>query len=132
MSNSLVGALKNPELQKHELNEIDEDQRRAGVVAGSQEIMDGASHLQDSPSPLFVSEHSPVSTISVTYEALHPEVIGRDAVQVVVPSVQRRWEYRPYQEEAFISKVIKEYDDSEELQFLVKYSDGNEEEVSGV
>lgn len=51
-------------------------------------------------------------------------------IRIVVPPVQRRWEYRVYHEEVSVAEVLEELNDSEELLFLVKLSDGNEVTVS--
>ena len=90
----------------------------------------GFINHQNSQSPLFVTEESPLPSTLVTYEALHPEIIARDGIQIIVPAVQRRWEYRLYKEELSVSEVIEEYDDSEEPQFLVRLSDGSKQKVS--
>jgi hypothetical protein len=116
--------------------------------------------LLDADSPLFVSQQSPTPSAVTTSEALpleelnleeqhsekaHPEELkseglhpGRtrpgemlqDTIRIVVPPVQRRWEYQVYHEEVSVDEVLEEFNDSEELHFLVKLSDGNEVTVS--
>lgn len=100
------------------------------VVDGDVDGSNGFINHRDTQSPLFVAENSPVSSTLVTYEALHPEIVARDGIQLIIPPVQRRWEYRLYNEELSISEVLKEYDDSEEPRFLVRFSDQSEQKVS--
>ena len=55
---------------------------------------------------------------------------------IFVPPVQKRSDYRLYEEEeeeeeaAYASEVLKEYEDSNDLKFLVRLSDGYEKKVS--
>lgn len=80
--------------------------------------------------PQTTSEHSPATSDQVFDVSLHPEVISQEAVKIVVPPVQKRWEYPVYHETPFISKVLKEYDNSDGVQFLVRLSDGSDSKVS--
>ncbi|KAL8775017.1 MAG: hypothetical protein Q9209_000496 [Squamulea sp. 1 TL-2023] len=49
---------------------------------------------------------------------------------LLVPPVERRWEYQLYRSEHEVQYVLEEYEDLGELQYLVRYSNGHESEVS--
>lgn len=100
------------------------------IVDGEIENSIEFTNRRDSQSPLFVPEESPIPSTLFTNEALYPEIIARDGIQVIVPPVQRRWEYRLYEEQLFIIEVLEEYGDFEEPQFLVTLSDESEQKVS--
>lgn len=80
--------------------------------------------------PPFTSEHSPATQDQLIYEPLYPEITSKDAITIVVPPVQRPWEYQVYRETPFISKILEEYDDIDGVQFLVRLSDGSDSKVS--
>lgn len=48
----------------------------------------------------------------------------------MVPPVERRWEYRVYREENEVQDIVEEYEDLGELQYLVRFWNGQESEVS--
>lgn len=98
-------------------------------------------------SPLFMSQRSLSSpkrvSAEVHHEELHPgeqsEEIHHEktplggsqtTIAIIVPPVQRRWEYQVYHEGNYVDEVVDEYDDSEGLQFLARLSDGSEVKVS--
>lgn len=85
---------------------------------------------KDSTSPLSVAKHSPDLTNRIDHKSLSSKTILKDAISVVVPPVQQRWEYRVYPEELYVDNILEEYDDQDENQFLVKFSDGSEKTVS--
>ncbi|KAL9000589.1 MAG: hypothetical protein Q9169_000882 [Polycauliona sp. 2 TL-2023] len=49
---------------------------------------------------------------------------------ILVPPIERRWEYQVYRSEHEVQNVLEEYEDLGELQYLVKFSNGQESEVS--
>ncbi|KAL8654053.1 MAG: hypothetical protein Q9226_003578 [Calogaya cf. arnoldii] len=49
---------------------------------------------------------------------------------IPVPPVERRWEYQVYRSEHEVQDVLEEYEDLGELQYLVRFSNGQESEVS--
>lgn len=54
----------------------------------------------------------------------------RSNIAILVPPVKNRWEYQLYRGESEVQDVLEEYEDLGELQYLVKFSDGHESEVS--
>lgn len=55
--------------------------------------------------------------------------LARSVISIPVPPVERRWEYRLYQDEKEVQDVIEEYEDLGELQYLVRFWNGLESEV---
>jgi hypothetical protein len=51
-------------------------------------------------------------------------------IAIIVPPVQRQWEYQVYHEDHYVDEVLDEYDDSKGLRFLARLSDGSEVNVS--
>ncbi|KAL8694025.1 MAG: hypothetical protein Q9218_001263 [Villophora microphyllina] len=49
---------------------------------------------------------------------------------VLVPPVTNRWEYQVYRSEAEVQVILEEYEDLGELQYLVRFSNGSQSEVS--
>lgn len=80
-------------------------------------------------SPLFMPEESPMAPITATEETATNERGGNAGIVIRVPPVERRWEYQSYNE-APVVKVLEEYDDGEDLQYLVKLQDGCKLKVS--
>ncbi|MCJ1271654.1 hypothetical protein MMC22_011559 [Lobaria immixta] len=126
------------EIQTQELAQDDEAQQsgliaRNGmssvVVEGIHEDINAATDRQDSHSSLFVREGTAVSSTPTTYEALHPEIVARGGNQVVVPPVQRRWEYLPYDEVSVSSNAAEENDELEGLSVLSILRSGKEEKL---
>ena len=50
---------------------------------------------------------------------------------ILVPPVEHRWEYQVYRSEHEVQDILEEYEDVGELQYLVRYSNGQQSEVSG-
>ena len=55
--------------------------------------------------------------------------IRKHGLAVVVPPATRRWEYQVYEEPA-VQEVLEEYDEDEDVSYLVRYIDGSEAIVS--
>ncbi|KAL8893024.1 MAG: hypothetical protein Q9215_000029 [Flavoplaca cf. flavocitrina] len=49
---------------------------------------------------------------------------------ILVPSIEHRWEYQVYRSEHEVQDILEEYEDVGELQYLVRYSNGQQSEVS--
>lgn len=133
MSQSPSGVVDSLEIQTQELAQDNEAQQPGWIARNgmSPRVMDGNHEVRkDSLSPLFVNEESPVSSPPITYEALHPKIVARDGIQVILPLVQRRWEFLPYDEEPVSIKVAEEKNDSEGSQDFPMLSIRNEEKVS--
>lgn len=78
------------------------------------------------------SDHGEIANFENTSEidqALNPKVVEKHGFGVVVPPVKRRWRYIAYQEPA-VSRILDEYDDPDEVVFLVRFTDGREDDVS--
>lgn len=53
-----------------------------------------------------------------------------DGLAIVVPAVQRRWEYRVFAEEYTIRAVLQDLKDSAEVEYQVRFEDGHTTTVS--
>ncbi|KAL8940694.1 MAG: hypothetical protein Q9216_002681 [Gyalolechia sp. 2 TL-2023] len=101
------------------------------------------SHGVDGPSPKSPSRTSgellsslkkiiPLSSRLAKPKTSQPKPIHTrpNFVAVLVPPVERPWEYEVYYEEDAVEDIIEEYEDLEQLQYLVRSRNGNESEVS--
>ena len=88
-----------------------------------------------SSSPLFVSQdegrdmsldEGPDHPLLAKGEALRPEAVRKRGLAVIVPPVQRPWEYLVYKEPR-AKEIVEVYDDGE---YLVQFEDEWEEVVS--
>lgn len=133
MPHSPSGIVDSLEIQMQELGQ-DNKEQQSGLIArnGTSSVVVDGNHddTKSSQSPLFVSEGSSVSPPPVNYELLYPETVARDGIQVILPPVQRRWEYMPFDEELANISVVEEDDDSGGSQILPMPPNGNEEKVS--
>ena len=80
-------------------------------------------------SPLFIPQDSPVRPSSTMHDATYLDNAPSSNISIHVPPVERRWEYQTYKE-APVLKVLEEYDDGGDIQYLVKLRDGCERRVS--
>ena len=87
-----------------------------------------ASKERDSPH--FVSEKSPSVQEPTTQVALRPDIVQKHGFAVVVPPVQRRWEYRLFEENPAVRMIIGESENGEDVEFLVQFEDGDEDTVN--
>lgn len=131
MSHSPSGMLDSLEIETQYLAQDNEPQQsglRASNGTSSMVVDGNHKDTRDSQSPLFVSDESPVPPTLIIDGTLPP--VARDGIQVIVPSIQRRWEYLPY-EEPIGGDVTEESDYSERLQAASILSGGvNKEKVS--
>lgn len=67
----------------------------------------------------------------VSRNALHPELVKKHGIAVVVPPVQRRSEYKVYHGLA-VSEILEEVEDVDtgDIYYIIIFEDGHEEEVS--
>lgn len=98
---------------------------------GGQNGTSDEENLEAPYSPLFVPEDSPLAPVTNTDEATQHDRGKNAGIAIVVPPVERRWEYQTYNE-APVVKVLEEHDDGEDLQYLVKLQDGCKQKVSEV
>ena len=86
-----------------------------------------ARNARKSSSPLFMSQDDPShDELLALGEALRPGAVKKRGIAVVVPPVQRPWEYLVY-EEPEVKEIVEAYDDDE---YLVQFEDEREEVVS--
>ncbi|KAL8970689.1 MAG: hypothetical protein Q9183_001399 [Haloplaca sp. 2 TL-2023] len=71
----------------------------------------------------------PEKTSSVEQAGSFVELAHND-ITILVPPVTNRWQYRVYRSELEIASILEEYEDLDELQYLVRFSDGHKSEVS--
>ena len=111
-------------------NDEQEDQQ-VGEQNGEQNGMNGSDHLEAPYSPLFMPEEAPPAITSIRNGATKRESVGKAVVTIVVPPVERRWEYQTYSE-APVDRVMQEYDDGVELKYLIRLRDGSKQKVSQI
>ena len=111
-------------------------QHDAGSLAVQKQSVDHSNPGQGSDtgtpqghlSPIFLSDRfTPEQTH--TEEALDGSP-HRRGIAVVVPPLERRWEYRVYKDKTTIDKVLNDSRKSGQLQYLVKFIDAQELLVS--
>ncbi|KAG8529480.1 uncharacterized protein KY384_006117 [Bacidia gigantensis] len=54
--------------------------------------------------------------------------IAKNGIAILVPPVKRQWEYQVY-EEPFVMEIVEEYEDNDEVSYLVRFEDGSDETV---
>ncbi len=77
-------------------------------------------------SPFFTSQPNSSSQNNAQFEILNETSVRKRGLAVLVPPIERRWEYQVY-EEPQVSQILGEYDDGS---LLVQLDDGSEEVVS--
>lgn len=82
----------------------------------------------DPYSPIFVSDRDP-STSQVPESSLRPSSSSDDIV-IVVPPVERPWEYQIYQDDTTIATIQEEIVGQYDTKYLVQFQDGHEGTVS--
>ena len=80
-------------------------------------------------SPLFVSPGSSTPARYPPIRVSSETTRCKCGIAVVVPPVERRWEYRVFPDEPRVSEIIDEFEDTEEVQYLVAFEDGHEAKV---
>lgn len=88
-----------------------------------------SANTQSGYSPLFLSSGSPSTPDAVVHDALSQEIAMNDPIAIILPPVQRRWEYRTY-DDAPVAEVLEEFEDSDTIQYLINLRDGRELKVS--
>ncbi len=76
------------------------------------------------------SHDSRAVSLSALSEVLQEKAVKRNGLAVIVPPVQNRWEYKVFQEEDEMDRILEEYDDAGIIEYLVLFSDGSEDVVS--
>ena len=77
--------------------------------------------------------HSPQHTSSEDFPTQRaPQKILSTAprIAIIVPRVERRWEYRVYKEEIVVDQVLRELQVSRQTQYLVRFTTGQKLKVS--
>jgi hypothetical protein len=92
--------------------------------------MQRVSAAAEHGSPLFVSQGSPSPSDAEVGEALHPDLIERNGLAVVIPRLENLWEYRRYDDPATVVEILEEYDDGGFIEYLVQFDDESEKVVS--
>lgn len=118
------------ELSDAEMDEPDEEQLEIQFVEEQDRRTD--SDVEPSGPTARLSDHAKDLKIESTPRmdsALNAELIQKHGYAVVVPPIQRPWEYMTFKEPAVI-QVLDEYDDPDEVVFQVRFADGREDDVS--
>ncbi len=76
--------------------------------------------------PFFISHSNSPTRDGAQYETLNEHAVNKRGLAVLVPPIERRWEYQVY-EEPHVSQILEEYDDGD---YLVQLDDGREKLVS--
>ena len=96
---------------------------------GQQNGINGSEDVEASYSSLFVPEETPAAAVPSTNGTIKHDSVEEAAITIVVPLVERRWEYQTYNE-APVDRVLQEYNDGVGLQYLIKLRDGCKQKVS--
>ena len=94
-------------------------------VAAIEDVGTNANVKYD-PLPFFSSSRHDPGSSGARYEVLNEHAVRKRGLAVVVPPVQRRWEYLVY-EEPGVRQMLGEYNDGS---YPVQLDDGYEEVVS--
>ena len=103
-----------------------------GSHAGGNSIVDSpnSSPATDHPAPDIADQHA---TLFISDEdQSSPAVQGLAPprnLMVTVPTVQRPWEYKVYQDDTTVTEIIEEIIGQHEVKYLVKLADGCERTV---
>lgn len=82
----------------------------------------------DPYSPIFVSDRD-TSTSQAPESSPRPSS-SSDDIAIVVPPVERPWEYRIYQDDTTIASIQEEIEGQYDFKYLVRFQDGHEGTVS--
>lgn len=93
------------------------------------ENTDHSTVFEQKSSTLFVSPHGSPRQDHTQHEVLNKHAVEKRGLAVVVPPVERPWEYLVY-EEPSVSTILGEYDDGGRSRYLVQLDDEREEVVS--
>lgn len=96
----------------------------AAAYGSDQEHADGDGRN----SPLFVSNNS-TSTESMSNGLISGTKMCKCGIAIVVPPVERRWEYRVFPDEPRVIEILEEIEGAGELQYLVTFENGHEAKV---
>ena len=99
------------------------------VNGGKRDIDPDLTTIQLDPPPNS-SHDSRAASLSALGEVLQEKAVKRNGLAVIVPPVQNRWEYKVFQEEDEMDRILEEYDDAGIIEYLVLFSDGSEDVVS--
>lgn len=80
---------------------------------------------------MLVFTESLQESISTHSEPLHALAPKASNFSILIPPVERRWEYQVYQDDNEVQDILEEYEDVGELHYLVRLQSGREFEVSG-
>lgn len=98
------------------------------VMAAAQGSDQGYGDGDGHNSPFFVSDSSTPAK-SASYRISSDTTRCNCGIAIIVPPVERRWEYRVFRDELRVREIIEESEDAEELQYLVAFEDGHEAKV---
>jgi len=87
---------------------------------------DGAA--ADPSSPIFISDRDP-STSQGRENSPRPPSNGDD-IAIIVPPVQRPWEYQVYEDDTTIATIREEIVGQYEFKYIAQFQDGHEGTVS--
>ena len=94
------------------------------------ENTDHSTVFEQKSSSFFVSRRGSPRQDHTQHEALNKYAVEKRGLAVVVPPVERPWEYLVYKEPS-VSTILGEYDDGGRLRYLVQLDDEREDVVSG-
>ena len=103
------------------------------TTSGTESDMPNGTGNMDNPqaphSPLFVPQETPTPPSPIIREASSQKDTLETDIAIIVPPIERRWEYQTYKE-APVVKVLEECDDGGVVRYLVKLRDGCKQRVS--
>ncbi|KAL9131362.1 MAG: hypothetical protein Q9217_000689 [Psora testacea] len=94
-------------------------------VYSAESLFDGVNENPETPDPISVF-HDPHDD---KYHHGSRYFVEKHRLAIVVPPVTRRWEYKIH-EEPQLEEILEEYEGKDELSYLVRFTEGTEDEIS--
>lgn len=123
-------------IEARELDSPDETRRiKSGIGMSPSAIMAAHGSEQEYAdgdgydSPLFVSNRSTPAQ-SASNGVTSDTTTCKCGIAIIVPPVERRWEYRVFPDEPRVIEIIDGIEGAAELQYLVAFENGHEAKVS--
>ncbi|KAL9638931.1 MAG: hypothetical protein Q9164_001240 [Protoblastenia rupestris] len=94
------------------------------LVGSANVLLNGVNEDSTTTEPIFIFQGKPDGS----YDEGSQYFVEKHGLAIVVPPVTRRWEYKLH-EEPLVQEIIEEYDDDDEVIYLVRFTDGTENEI---
>ena len=108
-------------------DDLEDGLERVNDLVGPAEVLlNEVNEDSTTTEPIFIFQGKPDGS----YDERSQYFVEKHGLAIVVPPITRRWEYKIH-EEPLLEEIIEEYDNHDEVIYLVRYTDGTENEVSG-